>query len=96
LSLIPNAVAEAQTFWAPGLIGWHFFPHFFPPGTGHGAVCHGERDRSDPGDPDRLADAVAGELAAGLSDLLDTVMTEKLRILERGLIPAFPAATVGL
>jgi transcriptional regulator with XRE-family HTH domain len=28
---------------------------------------------TDPGDLDRLADAVAGELAAGLSDLLDTV-----------------------
>ncbi|MEO6192955.1 MAG: helix-turn-helix transcriptional regulator [Thermoanaerobaculia bacterium] len=38
-----------------------------------GAARSAVASATDPGDLDRLADAVAGELAAGLSDLLDAV-----------------------
>jgi transcriptional regulator with XRE-family HTH domain len=43
-----------------------------------GAARSAVASATDPGDPDRLADAVAGELAAGLSDLLDTVTSMML------------------
>ena len=43
-----------------------------------GAARSAVASAAAPGDPDRLADAIAGELAAGLSDLLDTVTSMML------------------